>query len=195
MSIGEEFFCQATYLDFKEPTTTFPFLRCAALACNLHSPVQKDQIGKLLTKSDLERLKGPKYRATILAAEQSLALNWELLTKANLQDDPQGLSAMGRALIRVGLFVTNKQLKGRERHEFPGLAEISSKFGEEMKAITDGTGAAPAVADHESDEELAAPSSLQEQGSMNQNCCFFIGLKKKVFSFFAFVLARRPLIQ
>lgn len=73
---------------------------------------------------------------------------------------------MGRALIRVGLFVTNKQLKGRERHEFSSLPEISAKFGEEMKAITDGTSVAPAVADHETDEELAVPSSLQEQGSI-----------------------------
>lgn len=102
------------YLDFKDPTTTFPWIRAGALAVNLSSPICKDGMGKLLVKSDLEKLKHQTQRPQLLIAEKALQVNYELLQKAGKHQSPPGLSTMGRALVRTILFLTKNSTRGEK---------------------------------------------------------------------------------
>ena len=150
------------YLDFKDATTTFPWIRAGALAVNLSSPICKDGMGKLLVKSDLEKLKQQTQRPQLLIAEKAFQVNYELLQKAGKHQSPPGLSTMGRALVRTILFLTKKQHKGREDHEFQSLQEIANAFGEECMALDNGSlPAAPAVGHDKT--TIETPASLQEQ--------------------------------
>jgi hypothetical protein len=138
------------YLDFKDATTTFPWIRAGALAVNLSSPICKDGMGKLLVKSDLEKLKHQTQRPQLLIAEKALQVNYELLQKAGKHQSPPGLSTMGRALVRTLLFLTKF------------LQEIANAFGEECMALDNGSlPAAPAVGHDKT--TIGTPASLQEQ--------------------------------
>jgi hypothetical protein len=86
LAIGEEFMVATAYLDFKDATTTFPWIRAGALAVNLPSPICKDGMGKLLVKSDLEKLKHQTQRPQPLIAEkESIA--------SELRASPEGWEA------------------------------------------------------------------------------------------------------
>ena len=51
MTIGEDFMTTIAFIDFKEKSSNFPWVRAGLLAANLQSPICKDGIGKLLRKS------------------------------------------------------------------------------------------------------------------------------------------------
>ena len=91
-------------------------------------------MGKTLVRPDLEKLKVPKVRDGVLK-EKALQLNWNLLCQNQLHNTGPGMSAMGRFMIRTMLFLTKKQSKGREDHEYKTLEEISTVFGEEVLAF------------------------------------------------------------
>ena len=105
------------------------------MAANLASPIARDGLGKLLSKGDLEKLRGTKDRAMMVQAEKQLHLNHSLLQAQNLDQTTGGQACMARAMIRTILLLTKKQAKGREKHQYQDLAEIATTFGQEFEAL------------------------------------------------------------
>ena len=147
------------FQDFKEKTTTFPWLRAGCLAANLSSPIMKDGIGRLLHKSDIDKLKTPAMKATITSCEANLAMNYETIKKHNLHTTTEGKDLFARFLIRSTLFVCKKQAKGREEISFDDLGAISSKFSQELHDLLHGTTADPSTSSN-ADQEM--PESFEE---------------------------------
>ena len=133
--IGEEFMDHVTFLDFKDPDTTFVWLRAGCLAANCTSPRSVDSISKFLVKSDLDKLKHAKIRADVKKGEDLCSLAWETLCQGHLQTDKKGITLMGRLLVRVVLVLTNKSGKGREQKVYNNLQEVNDTFVEELSSL------------------------------------------------------------
>ena len=133
--IGEEFMEHVTFLDFKDPETTFVWLRAGCLAANCTSPRSVDSISKFLVKSDLDKLKHAKIRADVKKGENLCSLAWETLCNGHLETDKKGITLMGRLLVRVVLVLTNKSGKGREQKVYANLEEVKDTFAEELSSL------------------------------------------------------------
>ena len=119
--LGTDFFDHITFLDFKERESTFPFVRCACIAAQLHSPKSQDSIARMLVKSDLDRLKQPGSKENLKAAEKLLALSWTTLQAAGWTSQKEGIIVMARNLIRTALYLCKKSGKGREHATYDNL--------------------------------------------------------------------------
>lgn len=176
--MGEELFSAITYLDFpKCSSTVFPWLRASLLGTIVSSPRSQDGFGKILSKADVERLKSPALRDVVLTAEKLLSLNHDVLQKQAFAKTAEGLSLMGRCMVRTCLHLCKKQAKGRDTKEYQDLAEISALFGSELLAIKDGKSFL--ASSPEAPEEAAAvkPQTLQDCCCIPvQACLFFLGL-------------------
>lgn len=131
----------------------------------------------LLSKADVERLKSPALRDVVLTAEKLLSLNHDVLQKQAFAKTAEGLSLMGRCMVRTCLHLCKKQAKGRDTKEYQDLAEISALFGSELLAIKDGKSFL--ASSPEAPEEAAAvkPQTLQDCCCIPvQVCLFFLGL-------------------
>jgi hypothetical protein len=144
LKIGEEVFSHIAYLDFKDKTTSFPWLRAAMLCCNLSATKVVDGFGKCLTKSDCDRFRSKDLRPQVLQAENMLALNWDLAQKQPFKAQPTGYNLMGRCMVRVALHLSKKEAKGRDTHQYADLGEIATKFSEELVEVTSATMSIPA---------------------------------------------------
>ena len=133
--IGGEFMDHVTFLDFKDPDTTFVWLRAGCLAANCTSPRSVDSISKFLVKSDLDKLKHAKIRADVKKGEDLCFLAWETLCQGHLQTDRKGITLMGRLLVRVVLVLTNKSGKGREQKVYNNMQEVNDTFVEELSSL------------------------------------------------------------
>jgi hypothetical protein len=153
-----------TFLDFKSNQTVCPWVRASALACIVSSPksVGVDGFGKILSKADLERLKSPLLKPTVTTAEELLSLNWNLLQEQTFAKSPEGLSLMGRCMVRMMLHLTKKEAKGRDTTVYPDLAAISSLFGQELLELQQGKGsvAKPQAGSGQQDQPVQ-PQSLE----------------------------------
>ena len=166
VKLGEEFFQTVAHMDFKERTTSFPWLRGSLLSANLSSPRSTDGIGKCLTKQDCQRLVAKNLRTSILQAETMLAMNWNLVQKQPWKDSPKAYSLQGRCMVRMALHLAKKEAKGRDSKEYQNLAAISTLFSEELVLI-DQAPLAPAVAQSSS----AAPAANVEPETLQATCC------------------------
>ena len=117
---------------FGKSSTTFPWVRASAKAANLASPTSRDGIGRLLSRADLEKLRGTKERAMLVQAEKQLHLNHSLLQAQNLDQTTGGQACMARAMIRTIFLLTKKQAKGREKHHYQDLTETATTFAEAL---------------------------------------------------------------
>ena len=113
--IGEEAMCSVTYLDFKDTTTTFPWLRASLLCANLSLPRIVDGVAKLLLKSDIDKVKA---KPESLQVENAIVANWQLLQQTGKAKAPEGLPCMARAMIRLALHLCKKESKGRDTKVF-----------------------------------------------------------------------------
>ena len=151
-----------TFLEFKSNQTVCPWVRASALACIVSSPKSVDGFGKILSKADLERLKSPLLKPTVTTAEELLSLNWNLLQEQTFAKSPEGLSLMGRCMVRMMLHLTKKEAKGRGTTLCPDLAAISSLFGQELLELQQGKGsvAKPQAGSGQQDQPVQ-PQSLE----------------------------------
>ena len=154
------------YLEFKERTTSFPFLRNSLLAVNLSATRVIDGIGRCLTKADCEKLKQASLRPQALKAEELLSQSWDLLQKQTWHSTPEAYNLMGRLMVRVGLHLCKKETKGgRDTTQYENLGEIASEFSTEMVQV--GSGKPPTTRMRDTNEEAPVePKSLQA-------CSFF----------------------
>ena len=130
---GEEFTSMLAYCDWKEPITTFPFLRLALACCQLTCPKssQKDRFSRLITKSDFDKLTGKKAHDDILKAEKLTAAGWELVNKSQASVEHVSLQ-FGKFQITLSLWLLGKQQKGREGVCYDNMEKISEKFQEDL---------------------------------------------------------------
>ena len=156
--LGEEFLTAITFIDFKDAESRYPFLRAALWACQLHSPRHSDSISRLLSKTDVERLKTSSAKQTVKNAEQLLKMSWDMLEKLGWLNDKKGVGLLTRFMIRVALFVCNKSGKGREAHVYENLADIHSAFSQELEAVKKGQDPAKVAAAASSSSAAGSPA-------------------------------------
>ena len=159
-------FSQVTYMDFKQKSTTFPWLRASILSCQLSAPKCQDGTGKCLGRHEVDKLKSNQHKANVLEAENFLANHWDQLSgmPSGKGHGPEGLSIMGRCMIRVALHPTKKEAKGRDTTVFQDLGEISAKFQEEVTNFTAGTTMPSAPSTSSAHPEPAVePESLEDR--------------------------------
>ena len=135
LHLGTEFFDHITGMNFNDKECTFPFIRCACIAAQMHSPKSQDSIAKLLVRSDLDRLKAASAKQNLTAAEKLLAISWDTVKQAGLTSTKDGVSLMARNLIRTALWLTKKGDKGREGRTYANLTEIHEAFKQEVESM------------------------------------------------------------
>ncbi|CAJ1393752.1 unnamed protein product [Effrenium voratum] len=159
--IGEEFFSSITYAEFKMKTSMAPFLRAAVLCTQLTSPKHCDGISKLLTKSDVDKMKSVQMLAKVEEAENVLCAGWAacLMEKASQE---HSTAAFGRLCIRTVLHLASKEKHGREPAGWPSVAAISKAFAEEIKQPK-----ASSVTAHE--KPACSPSKAKKDAGLPEN--------------------------
>ena len=162
--IGEEAMCSVTYLEFKDKTTTFPWLRASILCANLSSPRVVDGVAKLLLKSDMDRLKA---KPESLQVENAIVANWQLLQEIGKAKTPEGLSCMARAMIRLALHLCKKESKGRDTTVFGSITHIGQQFLLECKRLQQGLPLVPSQS-VENQPEATQPETLEDSTDFHQ---------------------------
>ena len=147
--LGQEFTEVLAYTDFKSCQSTFPFVRSALCCAQMTAPKNcvKDGISKLLCKGDFDKLKSKGMQEAMLEAETFLKDAWELGNSHGLETDSMALP-FGRMMIRMALFLANKQGKGKEQVVYQTMGDINGMFSKEFLQVKDrGVVDLPATAD------------------------------------------------
>ena len=150
--LGEEYMDALAFTHFSDPSSTYPLLRASLWAASMSSPKSADSISKLLTKSDIEKLKSSGMKTQIKTAETLLSLSWNLLSKTGNLHEKKGIQAMGRMMIRTALLLVKKEAKGKEGKTFGTLQKVHEAFTAEVGE--ENAGAATAAESSESGGEL-----------------------------------------
>ena len=162
LKLGEEYFSTVAYLDFKEKSSSMPWVRAALLAANLSAPRSIDGIAKCLTKADCEKLKSKHQKALVIQCESMLAMNWATLQGKPWKDTPRAYNLMGTCMVRMALHIAKKETKGRDTKNYESLAELSALFSEELLEVEAAPGAPsvePASSSHQ--QPMPQPDTLQ----------------------------------
>ncbi|CAE7740670.1 unnamed protein product [Symbiodinium sp. CCMP2592] len=116
--LGSEFIRAVTNCDFKVEGNLLPCLRIALLAAQISSPVSADKVAKLLSKTDVQKLRALKDKGPLVEAGTLLKGCWETVQAAtNVQEK-------------------RKKNKGREGTEHESLTTISQALGMELLGMT-----------------------------------------------------------
>lgn len=157
VAIGEEIFKAVCSWDLQEPSTQFPFLRAALLACQLTSPKIQDGTARLLAKADLDRLKGGSLRQKLLQAEEILAHGYQVYVDSGKTTVVQ--RALGLMMVRLSLLLTKKEKLGREEMDvYQSPEHVAQLFAKEAMS---NPASGPASGSHAKDcEEDQQPLNL-----------------------------------
>ena len=141
--IGHDLMAALATTNFKVQGCVFPHLRVAIWATLSSSSKNQDGFSKILTKSDVEKLRSNNMSEKIMSTETILADSWKVTQDPDLDLD-HVTKAYGRLCVRSILFLVSKQKFSREDHEYQSMAEIVQAFGdqEEMQ-VTDTSQATP----------------------------------------------------
>lgn len=155
---GEDFTVLLAHQDFKNASTTFPFLRVGLATCQVTCPKAacKDGFAKLILRSDWEKLKGKKVQADVLTAEQLMAAAWEAGVKSTVPLEKWAL-AFGQFQIRLCLHLLGKEMKGREEKKYESFEAIKSKFEHAMLQCNQGHVLEQAGSEQEQEKEAVKP--------------------------------------
>ena len=129
--IGTDLMAALATTNFKVQGNLFPHLRVAIWATLSSSPKHQDGFSKLLTKSDVEKLRSNTMSDKIKKAEKMLADSWQVTPALEMDHVTK---AYGRLCVRSILFLLSKQKYAREEHEYQDLSEILQAFTNDMKA-------------------------------------------------------------
>ena len=97
------------YMDVKG--LALPFLRTSLWACMMNSPRSMDGISKLLSKSDVDKLKNSQKRPMVEQAEGLLADSWKLVEKSSLEQSKKPAEWLCTWWVRRGLGESHKALQ------------------------------------------------------------------------------------
>ena len=126
--IGQELMATLASLNFKQASNVFPYIRSATWATLSPSGKQIDGFSKILTKTDLEKLKQPNLQAKVQAAETILKTKWQ-----ECQPMSDHLcKCYGRLQVRTILWLLGKQKHGRETKEYIDQGQILEDFDLEV---------------------------------------------------------------
>ena len=162
--LGEDFTELLSSYNFKNTSTTFPFVRSALCTAQMTASrgLVKDGVARLIVKSDFDRLKSKANMEKTEKAEKCLQDAWEVCKNHGLEVDQLALP-FGRLMIRTALFLANKQNKSKEGVVFTDMDAINAEFSKEVvlmknKGVVEEP-EAPEVVEGVSDE--AQPSGLE----------------------------------
>ena len=136
--LGQEFIATLATMEFKDPHQVFPVCRAAIWACMLTTNKASDGFAKLLSKSDLDRLKAPTMLAKIKEAEGMLKDSWqamETMKAADPEKESHAHKVFGRMAVRSILHLTSKEKHSREEWQWTNLAEIVQSFTDELQHL------------------------------------------------------------
>ena len=153
--IGHDLMAALATTNFKVQGCVFPHLRVAIWATLSSSSKNQDGFSKILTNSDVEKLRSNNMSEKIMSTETILADSWKVTQDPDLDLD-HVTKAYGRLCVRSILFLVSKQKFSREDHEYQSMAEIVQAFGEEMKAKP-----SMALATHQDQEEMQVTDTSQ----------------------------------
>ena len=136
MILGQEFL-QATIETVLHPTLIMPFTRVSLMAANMSSPVNKvvDGIARLVTKTDVERLKSTKLRSDVEKLEAFLNKQWTTI-KAGSHPKRVFYKVFGKVAIRAVLLTLKKEKQGSEGKEYKSLGDIEVQMHEDLKGVS-----------------------------------------------------------
>ena len=161
--LGEDFLLACTNSVFT-PNDMTPMIRVALVATNLTCEKIVDGIGRLLLKSDVEKLKSKRLQPKVCEAEEMLLGRWKDLEKDTKLNETQKFKIFGKACLRTCLFLVGKQKQGREQREFASLDEIRLQCIKDMSAIS--TPAAHSVEAHEAKDESSIVQLHEAKNAM-----------------------------
>ncbi|CAJ1445832.1 unnamed protein product [Effrenium voratum] len=129
LMVGEEMMQQLTWFNFKA-LSPLPFCRLALLATILTSSKHSDGISRLVTKSDLDKMKG-SLQENAIKMEDLLHEAWnKLQMDTSLSTDTKTL-LFGRLAVRLTLTLLGKQKHSREA-PFESFTQILQVFAQEL---------------------------------------------------------------
>ncbi|CAJ1388903.1 unnamed protein product [Effrenium voratum] len=100
---------------------------------------------RLLSKTDVDKLKGQAFGSMVSKAELLLVNAWNLASKTPCLAWDKKCLALGRFMCRLVLFMLNKQAKGREKKSYDSLEQINTLFSEDWSAMVKDGKIAPAA--------------------------------------------------
>ncbi|CAJ1442235.1 unnamed protein product [Effrenium voratum] len=136
LQIGTETMQLLSTLDFRVATQIYPMIRISLWATMLTSPKSQDGFAKILTQSDIQRLKTSQMLPAVQQAEAMLQDAWRVQQQMKaMKARPEAVlqKAFGRMAVRTTLFLCSKQKQGREAKQWASLEEILQAFTNEIQ--------------------------------------------------------------
>ena len=177
------------FMEMKNSTGLYPFLRLGMWATMMSSSAQKDGISRILVKADADKLKDVKMRGQVDEVEQLLADSWELLQSCGLEESAR-VGAYGRLAVRLILKLTGKEKLGKEPAGFENFQDIAKLFAAELqktakvKAASSSSDTASDMKVHNLIETDAAQVALlknnhMEVGKLPLGSCFYVFISSR----------------
>ena len=109
-----------------------PFVRIALLCTCLTSSKHSDGISRLISKNDIDRLKGASLKSKTQEVEDLLGKAWSAKLACSLSEG-DACTAFGRLCVRLVLHLLNK--KDREQPFDGGFTEITELYEKELTGV------------------------------------------------------------
>ena len=136
--LGEEFV--TALVDMKSAETEpWHFLKVACVAANLASPKVVDGIAKCLTKSDIDKMKGPlkkKSGDVNRVVKHAFTVCEDVVSKGALSQDSADV-LLGKLMVRHCLQLVSKEQSGSQKKVYKDSDEIVSAFVNCVRAEVD----------------------------------------------------------
>ena len=157
--VGQEVMATLATFDFRDATCMFPMLRVAYWATLLTSPKTQAGFAKIITRSDLEKLRSDSMRSQVEQAETILQDAWKVqVSLGETYHQAHMIKCYGRLNVRTILFLTGKQKSGRDGTHWQTLQAI---LGAYTKEVQDAAGTkATSSAQHEPQAEMKVTDVL-----------------------------------
>ena len=152
LALGQEFMVSVTETHISS-VNLFPMVRIGMIATNLTAPPSRviDGHARLVTKSDIEKLKSKKMSDKINQVEEALEAAWHESSKSKNEN----FKAFGRMMIRSSLLLLQKEKSGREKAVYT-LDEIKSMFKQDLQSQAEAAVEAPSSSSKPDDSHAVA---------------------------------------
>ena len=123
LQVGQDVLEAMCYTNFKVTGEIFPMLRVAMWCTILGTNKHQDNIQRILTKADLDKLKAANAKEKVITAEHQLLGAWPIVAKTTVEDQTHSYKCFGRMCARTILFLVGKQKHSRESKVYEDLAK------------------------------------------------------------------------
>ena len=151
--VGQDLMESLAYTNFKQPGEAFPLCRIAVWCTMLTTWKHQDGIQKLVTRSDVEKLKSKTYIPKLQVLEGQLQGAYQVVNQA--QDFHFAAKCFGKLMTRSVLHLLQKEKWSREpTRSWQDQAKILEAFTEDM--------ANPKLQAGKNDEPALVPRDLTQ---------------------------------